>query len=70
MVAALMIAAYEDRDVTTVDIPGAYLQDLLSDNKHILMGLRSDFVDIICEVNSDYRNHVIHLWSRKKILYM
>ena len=45
-----------------------YLHTFLSKNKNILMVLRNEFIDIMCEVNSDYTRHVIHLKNRKKIL--
>ena len=70
MVITLLIDAYKERAVATFDVPGAYLQAFLPDNKNIIMVLRSEFVDIMCEVNSEYKKHVIHLKNGKKILYL
>jgi len=67
---ALMIDAYKEQDVATFDVPGVCLHNLLPGNKYILMVLRNGFVDIICEVNLDYRKHVIHLKNGKKTLYL
>ena len=68
MVRTLMIDAYEEQDMATFDVLGAYLHALLPRNKYILMVLRNGFVDIMCKVNPDYRKHVAHLKNGKKII--
>ena len=70
MITTLLIGSYEERDVATFDIPGAYLHDFLPDNKNIIMVLRNEFAEIMCEVNPEYKEHAIHLKNRKTIIYL
>ena len=44
----LVIDAYENRDVTTFDIPGAYLYAPHPSDKQVLLNLKGLFVDIMC----------------------
>ena len=69
---SLVIDAYEGRDVSVFDIPGAYLHAKLSpkdNNKKVLLKLAGDFVDIICGVNSEHKKNVVYENGRK-VLYM
>ena len=50
--------------------PGAYLHASLPDNKHIVMVLRDEFVDIMCNVNPEYNKHIITLKNGKRVLYL
>ena len=70
IVTTLVIDACKERDVATFDVPGAYLYTFLPDNKNILMVLRNAFVDIMCEVNPDYKKHVIHLMNVMTYYYI
>ena len=58
---ALIITSVIDAwgDVTTFDIPGAYLHTDLPKHKFTLLKLQGKFVDIMCDVNPEYRNDVI-----------
>ena len=47
----LVIDAYEERDVATFDIPGAYLHTKMPVNKDMILKLRGRFVDIMCDIN-------------------
>ena len=37
------------------DVPGAYLQTDLPDNKFVLLKIENEFVDIMCEINEEYK---------------
>ena len=64
-----LIAAYEDRQVASFDIPGAFLQADMADDKLLLLKFRGDFVNMMCDVNPEHRKNVI-LENGKKVLYM
>ena len=69
---SLLIDAYEERDVGTYDVPGAFLQASLSpkpNNERVLMRLVGNFVDIMCKVNPEHTKNVIYENGRK-VLYM
>ena len=65
----LVIDAMERRDVAVFDVPGAYLQTPMPKDKNILMVIRGQFVDILCDVNPKYREHV-RMINGKKVLYV
>ena len=44
----MMIDAFEGRRVATFDVPGAYLQTDLPEEKFALFKLEGQFVDIMC----------------------
>ena len=54
----LLIDAMEHRDVAVFDVPGAYLQTDMTSYKQILLGIRDEFVYIMCEVNPGYKSYV------------
>ena len=54
-----VIDAKEDRDVTTGDVPGAYLHAELSKDKRVILRLKGIFVDIMCKANSKYLQYVV-----------
>ena len=66
----LLIDAKEDRDVAIFDVPGAYLQAEMPAEKKLLMVFRGEFVDIMCEVNTEYKKYVTTDRNGKKILYV
>ena len=53
---SLLINAYEGRVVHTFDVPGAYLHASLPYDKVAHMKFEGEFVDIMCEVNPEYKN--------------
>ena len=69
LVASLMIDAYEDRKVAVFDVPGAYLQTSLPDDKFALLVLEGQFVDIMCEINPEYEVGV-RMQNGKRVLYL
>ena len=56
LLGTLMIDAYEGKDVATFDVPGAYLHAEMPKDKRVLMRLRGEFIDIMCDVNPKYKN--------------
>ena len=66
----LIIAAYEQREVAVFDVPGAFLHSDIPDNELLLMVIRDEFVDILCEVCPDYIPHVQTLRNGRKVLYV
>ena len=64
-----MIDAHEGRAVHAFDVPGAYLQISLPDDKVLHMKLEGKFVDIMCKVNPEYGKFVTYE-KEKKVLYV
>ena len=61
--AALLIDAYEGRDIATHDTPGSYLHAKLTpreSNERILMKLRGSFIDIMCSMIPEQSKNMIH----------
>ena len=54
----LVIDAYKNRDVTTFNIPGAYFYAPNPEDKQVLLNLKGLFVDIMCQVNPEYKRYV------------
>ena len=72
LIVSLLIDAYEERDVGTYDVPGAYLHAKLlprADNERVLMRLTGDFVGIMCKVNPEHEKNVI-IEKGRKVLYL
>jgi hypothetical protein len=69
LLTSLVIDVFEGRDVGTFDVPGAYLHAEMPKDKRILMVLRGEFVDIMCSVNPNYKQHV-KVINGKKVLYL
>ena len=65
----LLIDAHEDRDVAIFDVPGAYLQAEMPKEKKLLMKFRDEFVNIMCEVNPEYKKYVVKE-NGKEVLYV
>ena len=40
----------------TFDVPGAYLHATLPDGKVVHMKFKGEFVEVMCEVNPEYKN--------------
>ena len=70
----LMINAYEEQDVAIADVPGAYLHAEFPEGKNVILKLNGVFVDIMCDVNPEYKNHIIYETTKKgkklKCLYV
>ena len=54
----MVIDAYEDRKVKTSDVPGEYLKIYLPKDNCALLLMEGKFVDIMCDINPEYNQHV------------
>ena len=54
----LIIDTHEGRKVATFDVPGAYSHADIPKYESILMKLRGNFVDTMCQVNPEYDQNV------------
>ena len=56
------------------DVPGAFLQAEMADDKLVLLKLKGKFVDMVCEINPEFESHICFETSkfgrRAKLLYM
>ena len=68
IIGTLLIDAKEERDVAIFDVPGACLQAEMQAEKKLLMVFRDKFVDIMCEVNPEYKKYVTTDKDGKKTL--
>lgn len=70
LLTSLMIDVAEGRQIAISDIAGAFLHPEMKCKDGIaLMKLEGQFVDIMCEVNPEFRSTVIYE-NGKKVLYM
>jgi hypothetical protein len=69
LTASLVIDAHEKRAVAIFDVPGAYLNADMPDNKFVILKLEGKFVDIMCDVNPEYLRD-IRLENGKIVLYL
>ena len=58
LLSTIVIDAHEDSKVATFDVPGAYLQTDLPKDEFALLLMESKFVDIMCDINPKYKQHV------------
>jgi len=65
---SMMIDAYENRDVATADVVGAFLKGDMDD--FVMVKLMNEKVDIMCRVESKYRDYVIRGKNGRKTLFM
>ena len=63
----LIINAHEGIDVAFFDVPGAYLNTDMTENKSILLNIEREFVDIMCEGNPEHKKNV-HVENVVKVL--
>ena len=71
MFGTFMIDAYEGRVVGISNIPGAYLHAEMehSDDRRVILVLRDEFVDLMCQANPKYLDYVKVVKGRK-VLYL
>jgi len=65
----LLINAFEECDTAIFDVPGAYLHARIPDDKFAILKIEGEFVDIMCEVNPEYKDDVRYE-NGKKVLYL
>ena len=69
IISTLLVDVYEDRNVGIFDIPGAYLHAEMPEEHRVILKLKGTFVDIMCQVNPEFRKHVT-IEKGQKVLYM
>ena len=67
--ATWIIDSIEDRKVQTFDVPGVYLHAEIPEDERVFMKFEKEFIDIMCEVNPEYKEHV-RFKNGKKVLYV
>ena len=60
LLTATIIYSYEERDVTTFDLPGSYLHAYITEGKTNLLKLQEHFIDIMCNIRPEHRANVIY----------
>ena len=70
LITSLAVAGFEGRHVYSFDVPGAFLQAELPEDKLLLLRLNGEFVDVMCKVNPEHQKNIIIDKNGKKILYM
>ena len=53
-----MIGTHKGHDIATFDVYGAYLHAEIPKDKRILMNIIEGFFNIMCQVNTEYKQHV------------
>ena len=69
LLATMVIDAYEDRKLENFDILGVYLQSDLPKYNFAILLLEEKFVDITCDINPKYNQHV-RFKDGSKTLYL
>ena len=64
-----IIDAHEGRDVDNFDVMGAYIHAEITKYKRILIKLRGDFVDIMCQFNPEYKHNMRYEYG-ENVLYL
>ena len=63
----IIVDAYEQRDVATADVVGAYLKAFMTD--FVVMKFSDESVDILCELNKKHKQFVT-IEGGKRVLYV
>ena len=54
----LVLDAYKERDIATFNIPGEHLHAEMPADENMILKLRGNFADIMCDINEEYRQYV------------
>ena len=65
----LLIGAYEGREHISFDVPGAFLQAEMPDDKLVLLRFKGRMAEMLGEVNDEYNKHITYE-NGKKVLYV
>ena len=68
LISTLVIDAIENCDVAIFYVPGTFLQNKMPKRKNVILVIRDEFVDILCEVILEYKEHA-RVRNGKKVLY-
>ena len=63
----MLIDAYEDRKVANFDTSGVYLQADLTKEKFTILLMESRFGNILCDINTEYKQHLRFKDGMKKL---
>ena len=66
--ATFVVDTYEGWDIVIFDVPGAYLNADMPDEKDVRLKLESKFFDIMYNVNSEHIPNIRYK-NRKKMLF-
>ena len=70
LLGTFMIDAYEECEIGSFDIPGAYLHaEMEHGENRVLLRLRDEFVDMMCTANAKYLPYV-KIINGRKVLYL
>ena len=69
IISTLLMDIYEERDVVIYVIPGAYLHAHMPSEHRITLKLRGQFVDIMCQVNPEFKTNIL-IENGEKVLYL
>ena len=64
---SLLIDSWEEREVATADVPGAYLLADMPDR--VIVRYKNEMVDIICSVDPSYKKYVVSE-GKDRVLYL
>ena len=68
IILTLVLEALEGRDVAIADVHGAYLHALMPKGKQVLLVLRDELVDIMCDVSPEYKKYVTFKGNKKSYI--
>mmetsp|Transcript_11002 Transcript_11002/g.16107 ORF Transcript_11002/g.16107 Transcript_11002/m.16107 type:complete len:120 (+) Transcript_11002:2299-2658(+) len=70
----LLIGAHEGQKFISFDVPGAFLQAEMAEDKLVLLKLKGQFVDMMCDINPEFKPHIRYEPTRNgkkiKVLHM
>ena len=69
LMASCLMDAIDNRKVITCDIPGAFLQAEWPEDHDCYIKFQGVMVDMICQINPEYKKNVIVTKAGKKIIY-
>ena len=69
IITSLLIGAYEGRNYISFDVPGAFLQANMPDDKLVILKFKGRMADMLADVNEKYRKHLIKEGG-KTVLYV
>ena len=69
LLSMFIIFGHEKRSTAVFDVPGAYLHADLPPGKFVLLKITGEFVNIMCDVNPEFKQDVRHENGRK-VLYV
>ena len=69
LLAQLIIDTPKERAMAIFNVPDTYLNSDMLEEKFVFIKLEDEFVDIMCEVNSEFINDV-QQEGKKKLLYL